>query len=160
MNFPVFDFHCDTALKLLGKDVNQAGNLRKNNLHIDLERASKLGGYAQCFACYTTPYMQERFGVSPIVVFERELATIQREVDRNKDLIAIAYTPEEIEDAINKAIYHDDYAGNKVQKNSYDIGENGSITIFSKVDLGYDEGGIVDETILYKPDETGKYKKI
>ncbi|MBE6453305.1 MAG: hypothetical protein E7017_00250 [Alphaproteobacteria bacterium] len=43
---------------------------------------------------------------------------------------------------------------------SYDIGENGSITIFSKVDLGYDEGGIVDETILYKPDETGKYKKI
>jgi len=98
MNFPVFDFHCDTALALLGDDVNQAGSLRKNNLHIDLERASKLGGYAQCFACFTTPFMEEWNHVSPIVIFERELATIQREVDKNKDLIAIAYTPDEIEE--------------------------------------------------------------
>ena len=44
MNFPVFDFHCDTALALLGKDFNQAGSLRRNKLHIDLERASGLGG--------------------------------------------------------------------------------------------------------------------
>ena len=98
MNFPVFDFHCDTAKALLGHDMNQAGDLRKNNLHIDLERASKLGGYAQCFACYTTPYMEQRYNLSPIVVFERELATIQREVDKNKDLISLAYTPAEIEE--------------------------------------------------------------
>ncbi len=98
MNFPVFDFHCDTALALLGDDVNQAGDLRKNTLHIDLERASKLGGYAQCFACFTTPFMEEWNHVSPIVVFEREIATIQREVDKNKDLISIAYTPGEIEE--------------------------------------------------------------
>ena len=98
MNFPVFDLHCDTALALLGDDVNQAGDLRKNNLHIDLERASKLGGYAQCFACFTTPFMEEWNHVSPIVVFEREIATIQREVDKNKDLISIAYTPGEIEE--------------------------------------------------------------
>ena len=97
MNFPVFDFHCDTALALLGKDANQAGSLRKNELHIDLERASQLGGYAQCFACFTTPAMEEWHQVSPIVIFERELATIQREIDRNQDLIAIAYTPDEIE---------------------------------------------------------------
>ena len=98
MNFPVFDFHCDTALALLGEDVNQAGSLRKNNLHIDLERASALGGYAQCFACFTTPFMDEWNHVSPIVIFEREIATIQREVEENKDLIAIAYTPGEIEE--------------------------------------------------------------
>ena len=96
MNFPVFDFHCDTAKALLGADMNQPGSLRKNNLHIDLERASKLGGYAQCFACYTTPYMVERYNLSPIVVFERELATIQREVDSNSDLISIAYTTDDI----------------------------------------------------------------
>ena len=96
MNFPVFDFHCDTALALLGDDFNQAGNLRKNQLHIDLERASKLGGYAQCFACFTTPMMEKQYGVSPVVMFERELATIQREVDKNRDLIAIAYSPAEI----------------------------------------------------------------
>ena len=96
MNFPVFDFHCDTALALLGEDVNHAGSLRKNNLHIDLERASKLGGYAQCFACFTTPFMEEWHHVSPIVIFEREIATIQREIDANRELIEIAYTPDDI----------------------------------------------------------------
>jgi len=35
-------------------------------------------------------------------------------------------TPQEIEDAINRAIYHDDYAWNKVHKHTYDIGENGA----------------------------------
>ena len=96
MNFPVFDFHCDTALALLGEDFNQAGNLRKNNLHIDLERASGLGGYAQCFACFTTPMMEDWCHLSPVVIFERELATIQREVDKNRDLISIAYSPAQI----------------------------------------------------------------
>lgn len=98
MNFPVFDLHCDTAHVLLGKDRNSAGNLRKNEYHIDLERAKALPGYAQCFACFTTPFMQEWYGISPITIFERELATIQREVDRNKDLISIAYSPDEIEE--------------------------------------------------------------
>ena len=42
--------------------------------------------------------MQERFGASPVVVVEREIATIQREVDKNSDLISIAYTPAEIEE--------------------------------------------------------------
>lgn len=96
MNIPVFDFHCDTALALLGKTMNEAGNLRQNSGHIDLERASALEAYAQCFACFTTPMMEQWGHVSPVVVFERELATIQREVDKNKDRIAIAYTPEEI----------------------------------------------------------------
>ena len=30
MKFPVFDLHCDTALALLGEDLNQAGSLRTN----------------------------------------------------------------------------------------------------------------------------------
>lgn len=98
MKVPVFDFHCDTLLALLGKDMNQSGNLRRNHLHIDLERASQLGGYAQCFACFTTPYMQQWGNISPVVVFERELATFQREVAQNSDLIAIAYTPEEVQE--------------------------------------------------------------
>ena len=98
MNFPVFDFHCDTALMLLGDDLNQAGSLRKNNGHIDLERAGKLGGYAQCFACFTTDIPELLQGISPIILFERELATIQREVDKNSDLISIAYSAAEIEE--------------------------------------------------------------
>ena len=98
MNFPVFDFHCDTALVLLGEDRNQAGSLRKNSGHIDLERAGKLGGYAQCFACFTTDLPEILKGISPIVLFERELATIQREMDKNSDMISIVYSTEEIEE--------------------------------------------------------------
>jgi len=35
-------------------------------------------------------------------------------------------SPEEIEDIVNKKLYHDDYAWNKVQQNHYKIGENGA----------------------------------
>lgn len=97
MNIPVFDLHCDTALTLLGETCNEAGSLKKNELHIDLERAAKLEAYCQCFACFTTPMMQEWNRLSPIVIFERELATIQREVDKNKGLIAMAYSMAEVE---------------------------------------------------------------
>ncbi len=97
MNIPVFDLHCDTALALLGESGNEAGSLRKNKGHIDLERAGELEAYCQCFACFTTPYMEKWMNLSPIVVFERELATIQREVDKNKDRIAIAYSPAQIQ---------------------------------------------------------------
>ena len=87
MKLPVFDFHCDTALALLGKDMNGHGSLRRNDYHIDLERASVNGGYAQCFACFTTPFMEKWGGVSPVTVFERELAVIRSEIEANKDLI-------------------------------------------------------------------------
>ena len=35
-------------------------------------------------------------------------------------------TPEEIEDIVNKKLYHDDYAWNKIEQNHYNIGENGA----------------------------------
>lgn len=98
MKFPVFDLHCDTSLALLGEDGNQAGSLRRNNLHIDLERAGELPGYCQCFGCFTTPFMEEWHKVSPIRMFEREIATIQREVDKNSDLISLVYSTQEIEE--------------------------------------------------------------
>ena len=102
MNIPVFDFHCDTALVMLGDDLNSAGRLDHNTGHIDLDRASTLAGYAQCFACFTTSIPELMNGLSPIVVFERELATIQREIDQNADRISIAYSTKEIEDNLNK----------------------------------------------------------
>lgn len=96
MNFPVFDLHCDTALALLGEDLNSEGSLRRNNLHIDLARANTLPGYCQCFACFTSPIMDG--GVDPVVVFEREIVTVQRELDRNKDLMSLCYSAKQIED--------------------------------------------------------------
>ena len=96
MKFPVFDFHCDTALNLLGKDMNGHGSLRRNDLHIDLERAAVNGGYAQCFACFTTPFMEQWRGVSPVTVFERELAVIRAELEKNNDLIRQAFSTGDI----------------------------------------------------------------
>ena len=102
MNVPVFDLHCDTALGLLGETVNEPGNLRKNELHIDLERAEQLPGYCQCFACFTTPMMEEWFKTSTTLIFEREIATIQRELDKNADLMELAYSAAEVEELREK----------------------------------------------------------
>lgn len=104
MNIPVFDFHCDTALVMLGDDLNSSGSLASNSGHIDLNRASTLAGYAQCFACFTTSIPELMNGLSPILVFERELATIQREIDRNSGRISIAYSPREIEENREKGM--------------------------------------------------------
>ena len=97
MNYPVFDLHCDTALALLGETVNEAGSLRKNELHVDLERAKQYPGFCQCFACFTTPFMEEWYKKSPTVIFERELVTVQRELSENGDLMELAYSAADIE---------------------------------------------------------------
>ena len=94
MNFPVFDLHCDTALALLGENYRSCGSLRNNDHHIDLERAAKLPGYAQCFACFTTTLEDK---IPAVELFERELATILREVEQNGDLIRLAFNSEDVE---------------------------------------------------------------
>ena len=104
MNFPVFDLHCDTALALLGKSVNEVGQLRSNTSHIDLERAKKLPGYAQCFACFTTPMMEKWYGKSPVEIFERELATILSQIEQNSDVIRQAYTAGDVRANLEKGI--------------------------------------------------------
>jgi len=96
MNFPVFDLHCDTSLALLGKELNEAGSLRVNSYHFDLKRAGAYPAFAQCFSCFTTPEMEQWYHKSPIQVFELEIATIFREVEKNADKIRIAYQPSEI----------------------------------------------------------------
>lgn len=101
MNFPVFDLHCDTALALLGENLRQAGSLRKNEYHIDLERASVLPGYAQCFACFTTPLEKLPEGTTVTQLFEREMVTVLREVEKNSDLISLVYTQKEIQENLD-----------------------------------------------------------
>lgn len=98
MNIPVFDLHCDTALALLGEKFHAEGTLRKNDFHIDLERAGKLSGYAQCFACFTTPWDKLPPGMTVEDVFEREISVILRELNANQDVIRQAYTADEVEE--------------------------------------------------------------
>lgn len=101
MKFPVLDLHCDTAYRLLGEKFDNAGSLRKNELHIDLERAGTLDGYAQCFACFTSPLEKLPANLSVIGLFEREIATILRETDANADFIQVAYSAKEIAENLN-----------------------------------------------------------
>ena len=102
MNFPVFDLHCDTALELLGKDLKSPKSLKKNDLHIDLERAKKLPGYCQCFACFTTPYMREWMQVSPEMVFQLELDVILAELERNKRTMSLVYNADDVRRNLEK----------------------------------------------------------
>lgn len=97
MNFPVFDLHCDTALALLGSDGTGTGSLRRNELHIDLTRAAALPGYAQCFACFTTPGIEAWHGLPAQALFQQELAGIRREVENCGDLIRFAASGGEVE---------------------------------------------------------------
>jgi len=100
MNFPLFDLHCDTALALAGfcNYSKNPANLRENNLHIDLTRASKHSGYAQCFACFTTTLPEFPKNLSVPDVFEREMTSVLREIEDNGDLIRLAYSAKEIEE--------------------------------------------------------------
>ena len=54
MSFPVFDLHCDTVTRLIGRDLKGETSLRRNDFHIDLERAKTLPGYTQCFGFWST----------------------------------------------------------------------------------------------------------
>ena len=97
MKFPVFDLHCDTALALLGEDLTEAGSLRRNQYHIDLEWARSLPGYVQCFACFTTPFMTQWHQKDSTVIFEKEIETVMREMYYNADLISQIHRVSDIE---------------------------------------------------------------
>ena len=101
MNFPVFDLHCDTSFALLGDDLREFGSLKQNDLHIDLERAAKNPGYAQCFACFTTTEPAILKGLQPHELFERELSVLMREIGANNNVIRQAFSAQEIEDNLH-----------------------------------------------------------
>lgn len=97
MKFPVFDLHCDTALAMLNEELKQGKGMKKNDCHIDLERAGELAGYAQCFACFTTPWEELPKGLTVADVFEREMVAVLSELENNKDLIRQAFSTGDIE---------------------------------------------------------------
>ena len=104
MNLPVFDLHCDTALELLGRDDKPEKSLRKNDCHIDLERAKSLAGYCQCFACFTTPFMQDWMKISPEIVFEKEIAILEKALQENADVMKRAFTASDVEENLRNGL--------------------------------------------------------
>ena len=100
MTFPVFDLHCDTVNELISLEDRDNSSLRANQAHIDLERAMSLCGYAQCFACFTTSNMP----YNPVDVFEKQLSKIFKEIEKNHDLIRLAYTADDIENNLSSGL--------------------------------------------------------
>jgi membrane dipeptidase len=98
MSFPVFDLHCDTLSRLLGRNMDSFGSLLDNDCHISLKRAQKLPGYAQCFACFTTDLWEDKAPVSAVQSFERQIVQFQREMNNHPDKIAIAYSAADVEE--------------------------------------------------------------
>ena len=104
MTFPVFDLHCDTAMALLGEKYDRIDSLLHNGLHIDLECAERLPGYAQCFACFTSDSLKLPENLSVIGLFEREMAAVLQETEKNADKIRLAYSADEVEKNRQKGI--------------------------------------------------------
>ena len=95
MKLPVFDLHCDTALALSERAEHYTA-LRRNHRHVDLTRAGELGGYAQCFAMYTTPDFDKWFCKPVTEVFDNMLTNLEKELALNSDIIAKAGSAAEI----------------------------------------------------------------
>ena len=93
MTFPVFDLHCDTANELISLGDGENSDLKSNKAHIDLDRASQLPGYAQCFACFTTTGTKR----NPVDIFEKKMMAILKEIDKNKKMIRQAFSARDIE---------------------------------------------------------------
>ncbi len=120
MKLPVFDFHCDTALNLAGGPGHPASTLRRNDGHIDLERAATLDGYCQCFACFTTTWENLPAGESVEEIFRRTLDAAILQMEKNSDYIRHAYSAAEV---------RENYAAGKM---------SGILTIEGPAGFGFD----------------------
>ena len=94
----LFDGHCDTILQryLYG------GSLRRNEGHVDLERAGKYRRYAQFFALFGAAedfpgrdLRRLRLGE----LFREEYAVFQREMAENRDRVVHCRTADQAADA-------------------------------------------------------------
>ncbi len=77
-----FDLHCDT----IGECSNNKLSLRKNKLHIDLDRGKNLENYTQIFAIWIS---DEYRGKTAVEYFNRTVNFFYNEIEKNKDLISL-----------------------------------------------------------------------
>lgn len=95
----VVDFHCDTISQLY--DIRQSGeniNLRKNRLHLDIEKMRQSDYMLQVFASYVDLGTNSR----PLESCLSYIDCMYDEISKNKDDIGIVYTYEDIEHNIKE----------------------------------------------------------
>ena len=104
MNIPVFDAHCDTIAEV---EKNKCG-IRRNRLHIDLERGRRFSPYAQVFAIFTRPVgalsaemdYSKDWPVEVLVELSDNLLNLLlMEFDRNSDVLMLCKSAEDIKKA-------------------------------------------------------------
>lgn len=87
--------HCDTIFEC----YRQKCGLRKNQCHIDLQAMKKSGALAQFFAIFLPSHEtaeEMRIELQPYELFEEIYQTYQQEMERNGDIIAPAYSYEDV----------------------------------------------------------------
>ena len=77
-----FDLHCDT----IGECYNKKVPLRKNNFHLDLDRAKELGEYTQVFAIWISDELR---GKDAVKYFDDVADCFYKEIKENSDLISL-----------------------------------------------------------------------
>lgn len=77
-----FDLHCDT----IGECYNKKVPLRKNNFHLDLERAKEVGEYTQVFAIWIPDELR---GKEAVKYFDDVADSFYKEIKENSDLISL-----------------------------------------------------------------------
>lgn len=93
MAIPLFDAHCDTISEAL--DSNQG--LRKNNLHLDLERGGEFAPCAQVFAVFAAgDGVQQRC--------EALLSRLLAELEKNSDAVQLCLSAEDVKKAADNKI--------------------------------------------------------
>lgn len=98
MNDPVFDLHCDTAMKLL--ETKRPGRLFDNEGHVDFRRGLDLPGYAQFFAFCTYPDMPEAAGRPIPQVLKSAVDYFLQQLSVNRESAAQARSAAEVERAV------------------------------------------------------------
>jgi membrane dipeptidase len=88
----IFDLHCDTITVC----EEEHKKLRKNNLHVDLERMKKADSFAQCFAIYIDQKKCESTHLTAYEKYKKSLKYFQTEMSENKDMIAQVFKSNEL----------------------------------------------------------------
>lgn len=87
------DMHCDTITRLLrNADEGKASSLRKNDLHIDLERMKRSNYLLQNFAVFTPLGHVD----DPMYFALRAIDKYYEEIDQNTDIIKPVYSYQDI----------------------------------------------------------------
>lgn len=83
MNYPVFDGHCDTALKFFHRGIPTFG---EHDAHVTLQGVKSLPRYAQFFAFCTVCYP---CGLTPEQLFLQGYADFMRQLETHSDHFAL-----------------------------------------------------------------------